>query len=427
MSYNDKVFYKSTLTCPKCGNNLNEADIFKKACSCGFRYRIEFNYEAIKEVLNKKELESRVFSHEKYVEFYPLKHRSNLIDLGAGGTPLIKSKRLASELGLKNLYLKLEIGNPSGSFKDRPISIGASKALEQGSKTLTAASSGNAAASLATYGARAGIEVVVFVPKAAPQGKIAQLSFLGAKVVRVSVVEEGVDPTVTLFRAAYQKYGWTPCPSFGPFNPFQFEGTKSLGFELCEQLDWKVPDWILCNTGSGGLLAGTFRGFEEFEKIGFINRKPRMVAVQPLECAPIVEAAKKKIKPLDFKDWTKTPNTIAGGLADPHPWDADSALEAVYQSQGTGIGVSEPDIARTQKLLAKKEGIFAEPSGTAALAGLEMLINDGTIDKSDIIVVPITGTGFKDPEVVLQSTTIYDPIKPDLNELQELLNKMGSI
>ncbi|MHA1972691.1 MAG: threonine synthase [Candidatus Hodarchaeales archaeon] len=426
MSEHNNDYYKSTLYCPKCGKTIEEKDIFKESCQCGFRYRIEFDYEAIKERIDKKELESRVFGHEKYIEFFPLQKKKNLINLGAGGTPLIKAKRLVSVLGLKNLYFKLEIGNPSGSFKDRPISIGVSKAVEQGSKTLTAASSGNAAAALATYGARAGIEVVVFVPKGAPQGKIAQLSFLGAKVVRVSVVEEGIDPTVTLFKAAYQKYGWTPCPSFGPFNPFQFEGTKSLGFEIVEQLDWQSPDWILCNTGSGGLLAGTYRGFEEFGKIGLIATTPKMVAVQPTECAPIVEAAKARIKPLEFKDWTKTPNTIAGGLADPHPWDADSALEAIYKSKGTGVGVLEPDIARTQKLLAAKEGIFAEPSGTAALAGLEMLINDGTIDKDDVIVVPITGTGFKDPEVVLQNTTIYDVIRPDLDELRNLLNKMAS-
>ena len=131
-------------------------------------------------------------------------------------------------MGLKNLYFKLELNNPSGSFKDRPISIGVSKAKEFQATTLTAASSGNAAAALATLGARGGFEVVVFVPEHAPQGKIAQLSFLGAKVIRVSVVKEGEDPTVTLFKKAYREYGWTPSPSFGPFNPFQFQIERLL-------------------------------------------------------------------------------------------------------------------------------------------------------------------------------------------------------
>jgi threonine synthase len=265
------------------------------------------------------------------------------------------------------------------------------------------------------------MKVIVFVPEHAAQGKIAQLSFLGAKVIRVSIEREGEDSAVTLFKLAYKKYGWTPSPSFGPFNPFQFCGTKSLGFELCEQLNWEVPDWILCNTGSGGLLAGTYKGFEDFYKLDFIDRKPKMVAVQPEECAPVVHAVLNKIVPLEFQDWTKTPNTVAGGLADPHPWDADSALEAIYKSNGTGIAVNEMDILETQKLLAKDEGIFGEPSGTAALAGLKHLIEDGTIDPSDTVVIPITGIGFKDPEVISKSIKVPRAIKPRLNELKKIL------
>ncbi len=350
-----------------------------------------------------------------------MKDPTQLISLGVGGTPLIQSYRLAQKMGLKHLFLKIETGNPSGSFKDRPISIGVSKAVELGAETLTAASSGNAAAALATFGARAGLRVIVFVPEHAPRGKIAQLTFLGATVVRVSIEKEAEDPTVTLFKEAYRTYNWTPCPSFGPFNPFQFEGTKSLGFEICEQLDWTAPDWLLCPTGSGGLLAGTFKGFDEFQRLDFCDSLPRMVSVQPQECAPISKAALKKIPPLEFTDWQKTPRTVAGGLADPHPWDADSALEAIYTSNGTGIAVSEESILRTQRWLATEEGIFGEPSGTAGLAGLEELVNQGSIDPSDIVVVPITGTGFKDPEVVLKSQKIFPPIPPSLDELKTVL------
>jgi len=377
----------------------------------------------LNEVISKESLMKKPFGHERYVEFYPLYNPSkNLINLGTGGTPLIKSDRLAKRLGVKSLFLKVETGNPSGSFKDRPISIGVSKAKEHGAKTLTAASSGNAAAALATFGARGGLDVVVFVPEQAPQGKIIQLAFLGAKVVRVSIEKEGEDPTVTLFKKAYKKYGWIPSPSFGPFNPFQFEGTKSLGFELCEQFNWEVPDWILCNTGSGGLLAGTFKGFKEFEKLDFIDQVPHMVAVQPDECAPIVDAALNNIAPLEFTDWPKTPHTIAGGLADPHPWDADAALEAIYDSNGSGVAVNEKNILKTQRWLATDEGIFGEPSGTAAIAGLSQLISDGTIDSSDIIVIPITGVGYKDPEIVSQSLKVSKAIKPQLEELERLLN-----
>lgn len=426
MNTNHSGFYNSNLICPKCHKTVKEEDFILNQCACNFRLRINFDYERLSESLSKSDLMRRPFNHEKYIEFYPLKNSKNLINLGAGGTPLFRAERLAKKIGMKNLFLKIEIGNPSGSFKDRPISIGVSKAKELGTETLTAASSGNAAAALATYGARAGKEVVVFVPEAAPQGKIAQLSFLGAKVIRVSIVEEGIDPTVTLFKAAYKEYGWTPCPSFGPFNPFQAIGTKSLGFEIAEQFNWESPDWILCNTGSGGLLWGTYKGFDEFKQLDYINAIPKMVAVQPEECSPIVEAAKRNIPPLEFIDWTKTPNTVAGGLADPHPWDADSALEAIYESKGTGIAVNEVDIIRTQRWLAKYEGIFGEPSGTAAIAGLELLYENGTIDASDQIVIPITGTGFKDPEIVLKSLKVFSPIKPDLSQLQSLLKEMSN-
>ncbi|MHA2096273.1 MAG: threonine synthase, partial [Candidatus Hodarchaeales archaeon] len=375
--------------------------------------------------ITKDILDNRPFNHERYVEFYPLRKPDNLIKLGTGGTPFVRANKIAKKIGVKNLFLKLESMNPSGSFKDRPISVGVSKAKEIGSTTVTAASSGNAAAALATYAARSNLDAVVFVPEHAPNGKIAQLTFLGAKVIKVSVVKEGEDPTVTLFKKAYKEYNWTPSPSFGPFNPFQFEGTKSLGFEICEQSKWQVPDWVICNTGSGGLLAGTFQGFVEFQKLDFVDSLPKMIAVQPAECAPIVNSVKKKVQPLDFIDWTKTPNTVAGGLADPHPWDGNEALEAIYESQGTAVAVNEPDILRTQRWLAADEGIFGEPSGTAALAGLELLVDDGTIDPSDFIVLPITGTGFKDPEVVFENVTFYNAITPDLDKLKQLLEHIS--
>ncbi len=417
-------FFNSLLTCPKCKAEIQEEEFISKYCGCGYRLQISFDYDLLRESVTKQTLKKRPFNHERYVEFYPLKNPDNLIRLGTGGTSMIKADKIAKKIGVENLFLKLESANPSGSFKDRPISVGVSKAKELGSTTVTAASSGNAAAALATYAARSGLDAVVFVPEHAPQGKIAQLTFLGAKVVKVSVIEEGTDPTVTLFKKAYKEYNWTPSPSFGPFNPFQFEGTKSLGFEICEQSDWQVPDWILCNTGSGGLLAGTFQGFSEFQQLDFISSLPKMVAVQPAECAPIVNSVKKKVHPLEFIDWTKTPNTVAGGLADPHPWDGNEALEAIYNSKGTAVTVDEPDILRTQRWLAAEEGIFGEPSGTAALAGLEKLVNDGTIDKKDFIVLPITGTGFKDPEVVFENVTIYNAIPPDLEQLKQLLDVM---
>lgn len=415
--------YDPSLKCPKCNKIIPEEEFITKNCGCGFRLRIDFNYEELREVVTKEKLQRRPFTHWRYREFFPIHNDKNIVDLGGGGTPLLRSSRLGKEkFGLKNLFFKVETGNPSGSFKDRPISIGVSKGVEMNAEVLTAASSGNAAASLATYGARAGKKVVVFVPEHASEGKLSQLAYLGASVIRVKEEVEGQDPSVTLFQKAYEAFEWMPSPSFGPFNPFQFEGTKSLGFELCEQFDWEPPDWVLLATGSGGLLAGTHRGFKEFEELDFIHSVPRHVAVQPKECAPIVKGVKRKSPPLEFQNWEKTPHTVAGGLADPHPWDADSALAAIYDSSGTAVAVPEEAILRTQQWLAQYEGIFGEPSGTAGLAGLELLVEAGEIDQSDQVVVPITGVGFKDPKVLFQRISLPPPILPHISDLQSILN-----
>ncbi len=421
MEKNTKTFYDPLLKCPKCKKTVHEQEFISKNCGCGFRLRINFNYELLKEVVTKSLLLKRTFNHDRYMEFFPIRNSSNIIQLGTGGTSLIKSTRISENLGLKNLYFKLENQNPSGSFKDRPISIGVSKAKEFGSKTLSAASSGNAAAALATFGAKAKQNVVVFVPEIASLGKLAQITLLGAKVIRVKNLHEGVDSSISLFKEAYHTMGWTPCPSFGPFNPFQFEGTKSLAFELCDQLDYNIPDWIFCPTGSGGLISGIFRGFKEFEKLDFIKSVPKMVAVQSEQCSPIVESFNKRSNPLDFKDWSFTPKTIANGLADPHPWDADSALETLYESQGEAVSVGEEDIIRTHSECAKYEGIFGEPTGTAALAGLEQLAYDGTVDPSDVVIIPITGTGFKDINCILNNIQLREPINPSIDELKRIL------
>lgn len=356
----------------------------------------------------------------KYFEMMPIKDERNIVTLGEGQTPLLKAKTLGNKLGLDNLHLKLETVNPSGSFKDRPICVGVSRALEDGAQTVSAASSGNAAAAMSTYAARAGIRAVVFVPEDAPAGKLIHLRTLGAKVFRVRKVHEGVDPTTTLLKAACSEFGWTPTPSFGPFNCFQFEGTKSLGYELAEQMDWQPPDWILFPTGSGGLMAGTMKGFWEFREMGLIDDLPRPVVVQPEGCPPIVRAFKEKQNPLEITPWDSN-ETVAGGLADPFPWDGDAALKYLELANGEAIAVPDDSIEKQLVMLGKLEGVFAEPSGVAALAGLEMLKHDGVIDKKDNVVVPITGSGFKDLGTADRLTPDVKVILPDTEELKKYL------
>jgi threonine synthase len=408
-------------TCARCGKVYTNESVPPND-GCGGRIDIAFDLEGLKESITRTSIGRRKGRAWKYFELLPVRNKRSIITLGEGCTPLVKSERLGPETGLGNLLLKIETTNPSGSFKDRPISVGISRAKEDGAETVAAASSGNAAASMSTYAARAGLQAVVFVPESAPSAKLVHLRTLGARVFRVRKVETGVDPTTTLLRTACKELGWTPVPSFGPFNCFQFEGTKTLGYEIAEQMHWTVPDWILFPTGSGGLMAGTMKGLWEFQQLGLIDDLPKPVVVQPEGCAPIVRAFREDSNPLHIRPWDSN-DTVAGGLADPYPWDGDAALRYLKLAKGTAVEVSDRSIEDCLVMLAKMEGVFAEPSGVAALAGLRPLLEEGLIDKSDRVVVPITGSGFKDLGTADRLTPGPHVIGPDLQELKALLEK----
>lgn len=411
----------SRIKCAKCRKEYNEDNVPPND-GCGGRIDFTFDLEELKEIFTRQELFQRRGGLWKYFELMPLRARRNIVTLGEGNTPLLVSNRLASEWKMNSLFLKNEIFNPSGSFKDRPICVGVSRALEDGAQTVSAASSGNAAAAMSSYAARAGLQAVVFVPEDAPAGKLIHLRTLGAKVFRVSKEKEGVDPTTTLLRTSCAEFGWTPTPSFGPFNCFQFEGTKSLGYEIAEQTDWNPPDWILFPTGSGGLMAGTMKGLWEFQQMGLIDELPKPVVVQPTGCPPIVRAFKERQNPLGIKPWDSN-KTIAGGLADPFPWDGDAALRYLKLAKGTAVAVSDDAIERALIALGKYEGIFAEPSGVAALAGLSVLVQQGIIDAKDQIIVPITGSGFKDLTTPDRLTPQVPIIPPRTSELKRALER----
>lgn len=238
--------------------------------------------------------------------------------------------------------------------------------------------------------------------------------------MRVKAVEEGVDPTVQMLSMVVEKYGWYPCPSFGPFNPYQVEGPKTMAFEIAEQMDWNVPDWVLVPTGSGCLLAGLWKGFRDFRKLGFVDSSPRLVAVQPKGCAPIVRAFDQKKEPFEIEPWGR-PDTIAGGLTDVFPWDGDAALTALRETGGTAEAVSDKEILQAQRLLASREGIFAEPTGVASLAGLIKLVDKGVVKRDESVVVLVTGAGLKDPEIVTSQFRKAPTIRPAPKEFESVI------
>ncbi|UCH71031.1 MAG: threonine synthase [Candidatus Bathyarchaeota archaeon] len=411
--------FVSKMKCARCGN---EYSLEEKVCMCprrdDGRLDIHYDYSALAVRVNKKLLVKRVPSVWKYHEFLPVESQRHIVTLGEGGTPLLRANNLGREIGLRNLYLKDETGNPTGSFKDRSMTVGVSKALEFAAKTVATASSGNAAASLAAYSAKARLKCFAFVLDFASSAKIAQIRLYGADVVKVRAVEEGKDPTVQMLRMAIEKYGWYPCPSYGPFNPYQVEGPKTMSYEIIEQLNWNPPDWVIIPVGSACLLTGVWKGFTDFHKVGFIDSMPRLAAIQPTGCAPLVRAFKEGKRPFEIKPW-KRPHTIAGGLADFLPWDRDAALVAL-RNRGTAEAVSDEEILRAQRLLASTEGIFAEPSGVASLAGLIRLLDEDVVGKDGNVVVLITGSGLKDPEVVTKTFKEVSTIKPSTVELEKL-------
>jgi len=381
------------------------------------RLDIFYDYPALAEKINKKTLATRTPNVWKYSELLPIRDKGNIVSLEAGGTPLLKSDRLANDIGLRSLYLKDETRSPTGSFKDRSMTVGVSKAVEFGVETTVTASSGNAAAALAAHSAKAGLRCYAFVLESAPEAKLAQIRLYGAHVMRVKAVEEGVDPTVQMLSMVVEKHGWYPCPSFGPFNPYQVEGPKTMAFEIAEQLNWNVPDWVMVPTGSGCLLAGIWKGFRDFRRLGFVDSSPRLVAVQPKGCAPIVRAFDQKRQPFEIEPWGR-PDTIAGGLTDVFPWDGDAALAALRETEGTAEAVSDEEIIQAQRLLASREGIFAEPTGVASLAGLIKLLDKGVVKPDESVVVLVTGGGLKDPESVTAQFKKAPTIRPVLREFE---------
>ncbi|MDI6884545.1 MAG: threonine synthase, partial [Hadesarchaea archaeon] len=376
------------LRCLKCGHSHAPTKGLYTCKRCGGKLDIRYDYEAISEKIGKKELAKRPRGVWKYFELLPLTSRKNIVTLGEGGTPLLEAKNLARQLKLKCLLLKDETRNPTGSFKDRPMSVGVSKAVEFGARAVVSASSGNAAIALSAYAAKAGIRCYTFVPVGASASKLAQLLMHGARVVRAPARGKG-DPTYKLMREAWQRFGWHPIPSAGVFNPYQPEGSKTISYEICEQLGWEVPDWVVVPVGAGTLLSGNAKGYLEFERLDLVKGMPRLAAIQAEGCAPLTKAFKEDTPPHEIPTWPN-PKTVAGGLVDPYPWDADTALPAIKRSEGTTEAVSDAEILQAQKMLARLEGMFAEPSGAAGLAGLRKLLDAGTVDSSDVIVVEVT-------------------------------------
>ena len=401
------------LECINCKSEYPMDEMLYNCKKCGDLLEVKLDLEDLKRKLEKVDWKRRSISVWKYREFLPISDESKIITLQEGGTPLYKCERLAERLGIKNLYVKNEGANPTGSFKDRGMTVGVSKALEFNVKTVICASTGNTSASLAAYAARAGLNCVVLIPHGKiALGKLSQAMMYGAKVV---AVKGNFDIALKIVVNASKTFGLYLLNSI---NPFRIEGQKTAAFEICEQLGWKAPDRIIIPVGNAGNITAYWKGFKELEAIEIIKELPRMTGVQASGASPIVNAfanGNEGIEPVS------DPETIATAIRIGNPVNWKRALKAIRESGGVAVTVTDDEIIYAQKLLARAEGIFVEPASAASIAGLKKLIESGEIGSEETVVCIATGHGLKDPEVAIKACEKIVEIEPSLEELERVL------
>ena len=403
------------LRCAKCGWESSSWTIFRCA-SCGAVLEVLLDLgnltdSDLSEIRQRKER-----TIWRWFEFFPVESRSSIVSLGEGYTPLIQSFRLSEKLGLSHLYLKNDTLLPTGSLKDRSNSVGLSRAKELSFSTAAVISTGNAAASVAAYAAAAGLKSVVMVPEGTSSAKVLQAVAYGATVV---VVQGSFDEDVArLYKDALKEFGWYDCLSS---NPYRDEGKKSYAYEMLDQLDGEVPDWVIHPTAGGTGLYAMWKGYNELLKLGWIKKLPRLVAAQSDAAAPLVRSFEKglaEVEPVRARDTIaesiQVGNPISGG------W---RALEALRASRGTAVALSDGEIIEAQSVLARFAGIFAEPAGSISVAAAWKLLKQGVIRKDDHVVCNITGHGLKQPSAIRVSDEELRPIPPTLESLREQIQR----
>lgn len=393
-----------------------------KCVSCGEEYPLDgIRYTcdkcgSILEVIIDVDVPRDTFSCRKntmwkYKEFLPV-DESKIVTLEEGGTPFCKCDNLGKELGI-DLYVKVEGSNPTGSFKDRGMSVGTTKAAELGVSNVGCASTGNTSASLAAYSARAGMNCIVLLPSGkVALGKLAQAMFHGAKVLSVKGNFDEALESVTELARRGELY------LLNSINPFRLEGQKTIGYEIVDDLGWKSPDRIVLPVGNAGNISAIWKGITEFYNAGFIDEKPMMTGIQAEGACPITNAFRKNT--MDMVP-VENPETIATAIRIGAPVSSIKALRAIYDSNGYSETVTDDEILDAQKLLARKEGIGIEPASAASIAGLKKLVNEGVIDKNEQVVCIVTGHLLKDPNTAIEACVEPTEVESDIDKIAEVL------
>lgn len=405
------IMTSAEVSCTKCGREMLFAPEVNRCSGCGEPLEVKYVTDGkISKVLYRTNFMAR------YSDFYPYLDIENIVSLGEGNTGLVQTDKLAEEIGFEpgSLYIKNETQNPTWSFKDRGTVVGANFARDKGYTRLGVVSSGNNAASCAAYAAALGMKAFIFVPSHILEEKVLPIAVYGATVVKI----EG-DYGKLYYDS--EKLG----KEYGIFFansdvPTRVEGAKSIAFEICEQMDFDLPDWIIIPYGSGGTLRGIEKGFAEFKASGLIKKIPKIVGVQPEGCSPFYRAWEKGESQVSHFGKMFT---IAHGVANPFPPSGNQVLRLIKEGRvSPPVMILEKDILHWHRQMALS-GVFAQPESCLPLAAAKQLLDDGTIKKNERVVLLATGSGLK-ASSLLSKTQGYNIHQEKLENLDELIKKM---
>ena len=403
------------LKCVKCGREYAAADVQYTCPACGIDGILDvvLDYQAIRKQLTHAYLrKDKRSSMWRYLPAIPLEDKDGIQPLQVGWTPLYKTESFREETGLESILIKDDSRNPTASLKDRASAVGVAKAVELGRDVMCAASTGNAASSLSGFAASAGIPTYIFVPKTAPEAKVTQLLIYGSNVF---LVDGTYDEAVELCFTAAAEFGWynRSCA----INPYLVEGKKTVAYELAEQLNWNVPDVVTVAVGDGCSIAGVWKGFQECYKLGLVDRLPKLVGVQAAGANPVTRAFNKKVSDFDYEK----PETLADSISVGIPRNGIKALNAVRESGGFMVDVSDEEILSAMKLLARRTGVFGEPAGVTGFAGILKLHEQNLLAGDERVASIVTGSGLKDIKSAALAAGKAHEIGPRLQDIRKIV------
>ena len=401
---------KTHLQCRECKKEYDPT--FKYICDeCFGPLDVHYDFPT----LTKNTFVDREQTYWRYFELLPITDKSNIVSINAGMTPLVKAEKLGKEIGLNNLYIKNDSVNPTFSFKDRPAGVAVSKAKEFGLASVGCASTGNLASATAAHAAKADLPCYIFAPSDIEHAKIAQALSYGSHYI-------AVDGTYDDANRIAAQVGDSKGVGVVNINmrSYYVEGSKTLAYEVAEQLNWQVPDQLIVPTGSGAMLNAICKGFEELETVSLVNQvsQMHMNCAQPNGCAPIVTAFKKNntdVVPVE------RPDTVAKSLAIGDPGDGRYVLKRLKQFNGIAEESNNKEILDAILLLAQTEGIFTEPAGGVSVAVLKKMVEQGQIDKNEITVCYVTGNGLKATESLMEVLPKPEVMQPDVAKISAVV------